>query len=80
MNEEQLLISFGANLKCIRLKQGISQEQLASLAELDRTYISSVERGKRNISLLNILRIASSLNVAPQALLTFNKDAPQNDS
>ena len=42
---------FGARLKSIRLDQGISQEKLAELAELHRTYVSSVERGQRNVTL-----------------------------
>lgn len=41
----------------------ISQEKLALLAELDRTYITSVERGKRNISIINLEKIAKALNV-----------------
>lgn len=72
MNEEKILLLFGAHVKKIRLQQGISQENLASLSALDRTYISGVERGKRNISLLNVIKLASSLNVPPAELLSFN--------
>lgn len=53
----------GAKIREIRKEKGISQEKLALLAELDRTYITSVERGKRNISIINLEKIAKALNV-----------------
>jgi transcriptional regulator with XRE-family HTH domain len=57
------------NLKAIRQQRGISQEKLAELASLHRTYISSVERGQRNISIDNIERIAKALEISAEALL-----------
>lgn len=69
----QLLIGFGLHLKKLRLKRGLSQERLGMIAELDRTYISGIERGVRNVSLTNIFRIAQALNV-PAAEL-FHSDA-----
>jgi DNA-binding XRE family transcriptional regulator len=63
-----VLIRFGQNLRTIRETAGISQEKLAEEAGLHRTYVSSVERGKRNISLLNIARLAKALGV-PMAKL-----------
>lgn len=59
----QLLIDFGLRLKKLRLERSLSQEQLGMIAELDRTYISGIERGVRNVSLINIFRIAQALNV-----------------
>ena len=50
----------------IRERKGISQETLAEKAGLDRTYVSSVERGKRNISLENIARLSRALKVSIQ--------------
>lgn len=67
---------FGENLKRIRLLTGMSQEQLAERAGLDRTYVSSVERGKRNISLNNIFKLADALDVTPGELMqtTYSND------
>lgn len=59
----------GDRVRSLRAKRAISQEQLADLAELDRTYISGVERGIRNISLMNIVKIADALEVNPSELL-----------
>lgn len=54
---------FGDRLREIRLKKGVSQEALALEADLHRTYVSSVERGERNVSIVNIARIAAALDV-----------------
>lgn len=61
---------FGKRVKELRARSGISQEMLAARAGLDRTYISGVERGERNISILNIERIAVALNVPVAYLFT----------
>jgi transcriptional regulator with XRE-family HTH domain len=53
----------------LRLAKGVSQEALADQAGLHRTYMGSVERGERNISLENIVRIAHALRVQPSILL-----------
>ncbi len=71
--DRSILKSFGHRVKEIRLEQGISQEQLGLLAELDRTYISGIERGMRNVSLINIARIAEALGVEPAELLQFSE-------
>lgn len=63
MDNLQLQKAFGRVVKRIRMKKGISQEQLAELVDLHRTYISDIERGGRNVSLVNIYRIAEGLNV-----------------
>ena len=54
---------FGKNVRKQRLEKRISQEQLAALTNLHRTYIGGIERGERNPSLLNISKIAKALNV-----------------
>ena len=66
-----ILKSFGIRIKTIRLERGLSQEQLGLIAELDRTYISGIERGLRNVSLINLERLALALNTKPADLLKF---------
>lgn len=68
MNE--VFIRFGQKLRQIRKRRGVSQEKLAELAGLHQTYISSVERGERNISLLNISKLAKALDVPMSKLLS----------
>jgi transcriptional regulator with XRE-family HTH domain len=53
---------FGKRIKEIRQSKGISQEELSIKAQLHRTYISSIELGKRNVSLLNIEKLAKALD------------------
>lgn len=62
---------FGANLKEIRLRNSLSQEKLAFSVELDRSYISDIERGKRNVSLINILKLSKALNIHPKELFDY---------
>jgi len=54
---------FGENLKRLRLEKGISQESLALSADLDRTYIPSIEKGERNVSITVVEKLANALNV-----------------
>jgi transcriptional regulator with XRE-family HTH domain len=63
------LNQFGEKVRAIRTKKGLSQEELAELAGLHRTYISSLELGKRNVSLINIHALAKALGVSPDKLL-----------
>jgi transcriptional regulator with XRE-family HTH domain len=62
-NEQSVLTKFGINLKKARLSKGLSQEKLALDIGLDRTYISLLERGKRNPSLITLHKIAKHLKV-----------------
>ncbi|EEU9228500.1 helix-turn-helix domain-containing protein [Escherichia coli] len=59
----------GENIKKARTLLGISQEELAFRSMLHRTYISSVERGERNISFLNLIKIAKALEISPSELI-----------
>lgn len=54
---------FGNQVKKLRLEKGLSQEKLAFDADLDRTYIPSIEKGERNVSITVIEKIAKALNV-----------------
>jgi transcriptional regulator with XRE-family HTH domain len=60
---------FGERVRELRAALGISQEAFAAKCQLDRTYISGIERGKRNVSLLNIVRIAKALDVSVAELV-----------
>jgi transcriptional regulator with XRE-family HTH domain len=59
----------GARVRRIRQENGMSQEALALACDLDRTYVGGVERGERNISLVNIHKIARALGVPASELL-----------
>lgn len=60
---------FGQRVRELRLARGVSQEALADEAGVHRTFMGSVERGERNISLENIVKIAKALNCRPSKLL-----------
>lgn len=64
-----LRLIFADNLRTIRKQKKISQEELADLCGLHRTYIGSVERGERNISIDNIEKISNALKILPIDLL-----------
>lgn len=59
-----------ANLRRLRQEAGLSQEAFADLAKIHRTYVGSVERGERNVSIDNIEWLAKALSVSPATLLT----------
>lgn len=67
--DHEVLGRFGDRVRAKRDELGISQEELAARADLDRTYIGGVERGERNVSLINIHRLARALGLAPRDLL-----------
>ncbi|HEY4309404.1 MAG TPA: helix-turn-helix transcriptional regulator [Pirellulales bacterium] len=60
---------FGANLRKVRVAKGFSQEALADRADLHRTYVSSVERGERNVTLETIEKLAVALSVSMAKLM-----------
>lgn len=64
---------FGRRLAQLRKLRGWSQETLALEAGMARSYLGGVERGQRNISLLNICRLAQTLDMPPAALLEFER-------
>lgn len=70
---EEILQRFGERLKSVRKDIGISQEELADRANLNRTYISLLERGKRNPSLTCLSSIANALEVSLETLCAINK-------
>ena len=66
--DETIKAAFGQRLRELRTKKGLSQEALALDCGLDRTYIGSIERGERNVSLVNIEKIAAALGVSVRVL------------
>jgi transcriptional regulator with XRE-family HTH domain len=62
-------VVFGKRLRQLRQEKGLSQEALARAANVDRTYVSSCERGKKNVCLESIYKLSASLNVPPSKLL-----------
>lgn len=67
--ESEILKVFGENVRQLRKKKDISQEELAHRADLHRTYIGMIERAEKNITLLNMEKIAAALNVSISDLL-----------
>lgn len=64
--DEEAKKRFGEMVRRLRKEQGLSQESLALACCLDRTYIGGIERGERNLSLVNIVKIAKALGVSPK--------------
>ncbi len=68
-NKADVRVRFGQKLRQLRMAKGLSQEELAFRAQLHRTYISSAERGERNVSLVNLERLASALSMSLRELV-----------
>lgn len=68
MKANKVLVRFGARVRELREARGLSQEALGALANLDRTYISGIERGARNLGLKNVAAIAAALKVPLEKL------------
>jgi transcriptional regulator with XRE-family HTH domain len=69
--DKALLERIGNRIREQRTKANLSQEKLAFACDLDRTYIGSVERGERNISIINLRKIANALKIEVPALLNI---------
>ena len=69
-------VRFGSRVRQLRTERGWSQEELADRATLHRTYIGSIERGEQNISLVNIERLAATLDVSLAELFAPFTDKP----
>ena len=72
------LRKLGERIRELRKERRFSQEELADVAGLHRTYIGGVERGERNVGFLNLVRIASALGVSPSELLTGLRGHPSS--
>lgn len=71
--QKQILIKFGKKVREERLKKNISQEELAALAGVHRTYIGMIERAEKNITLVNIQKIANALGISLEKLMNLEK-------
>jgi len=68
-DKDQDLVRLGAAIRARRMALPLSQEALADLAEIDRSHMGKIERGERNVTFLNILRIAKAMQCQPSDLL-----------
>jgi transcriptional regulator with XRE-family HTH domain len=66
--------NFGLKIKALREQKGYSIEYLANIANIDRTYISDIEKGKRNVSLLIIEKLAKAFEVNIQELFNYDNN------
>lgn len=67
--QDPSLIALGEAIRRVRLSKGISQEKLALLAEVDRSYVGRVERGDNNVAVLTLLRLAHALGISLAVLM-----------
>jgi transcriptional regulator with XRE-family HTH domain len=65
MDSEKILQEFGQKISAHRVSNSLTQERLAELSDLERSYISDIERGTRNVSLVNIVKLARAFGVSP---------------
>lgn len=78
MSYISVLIDFGNRIKELRLKAGMTQENLATTADLDRSYVGAIERGEKNLSLSNIAKLATALDVDLSTLFEDEQLSPRS--
>jgi transcriptional regulator with XRE-family HTH domain len=71
---QDIRMQFGKRVRALRRATSLSQEAFADSCGLDRTYIGGIERGERNVSLVNIAKIAAALNVPAMDLFEFGDE------
>ncbi len=76
MKIENVRLAFGNRVRELRKNAGFTQEELADAAELDRSYVGSVERGERNLSIENVCRLANAIGVSPAEFFSWWRDTP----
>lgn len=67
------LVAFGERVRQVRKEKGLSQEALADLAGIERSYMGHIERGDQNITLIKIFQIAEALEMSPSYLIDNEK-------
>lgn len=73
-DDKIFLVQLGSRIRDLRLANGLSQEKLSFESNLDRTYIGSVERGERNIAVINLKKISKALNISISQLFNFDNE------
>lgn len=68
-NETDALRALGSTIRSMRKERGISQEELSHLCQIDRSHMGRIERGERNVSFFNIIRVARGLACRPSEIL-----------
>lgn len=71
ISNKQFLIFLGQKVREVRIKKGISQEQLGELAKVHRTYVGMIERGEKNITIFNLRKFAEALGLHVRDLIDF---------
>lgn len=71
--DKKYLLKIGDNIRAARKQRGYSQEEFADIAGFSRSYYTEIETGKRNISILNLIKILEALNVDPNEIIGFLK-------
>jgi len=71
--DNKLLLKLGANIRKARKERGYSQEEFADIAGFSRSYYTEIETGKRNISVLNLIKIIKALKADPNEIIGFLK-------
>ena len=75
MPKKDVLIKFGEKVRSERMRQGLSQEELAYRAGVHRTYIGMIERAEKNITLINIYKITKALNLKASDFFEYDNEA-----
>jgi len=74
LQDKTLLTKVGKRIRTLRLTVGLSQEKLAFKSGLDRTYIGSVERGERNIAIINLNKVCTALDISIAEFFNFDDE------
>ena len=67
-SNDAFILAFGIRIRTLRKARGLSQEACADLAGLDRSYVGGIERGERNVSLVNIKKLSDALGISVEEL------------
>ncbi|MFA7664687.1 MAG: helix-turn-helix transcriptional regulator [Burkholderiaceae bacterium] len=67
--QDPALLALGSAIRRIRIRAGVSQERLALMADVDRSYVGRIERGDNNVAVLTLLRLANALDVSLAGLM-----------